>query len=70
MACEIPPPSPTTLRMSEVKNSVSKRAAPFDTTVHTTDTSGNATTPKAHVTTAVTKRSVARRLPSIRRDAV
>ena len=41
-----------------------------DTTVHTTDTSGNATTPKAHVTTAVTKRSVARRLPSIRRDAV
>ncbi len=70
MACVIPPPSPTTLRMSLVKNSTSKRLRPFDTTVKTTETSGKATTTNADVTTAVTKRSVARRLPSIRRDTV
>ena len=42
MACEMPPPSPTTLRIvGREELGVEAGQRPFDTTVHTTDTSGN-----------------------------
>ncbi len=64
-----PPPSPTTPRIEDVKNSTSKRARPWLTMVTTTETSGIIASANAEVTTIVTSRSVAFRLPSTRREA-
>ena len=69
MAWMAPPPSPMTLRIELVKNSISSRARPLVSTVNISDTSGSSAIVKASDTRAVTSRSVARRRPSTRRDA-
>ncbi len=63
----MPPPAPTTLRMSEVKNSVSSRTLPRSTTVQIKETRGVTAMPNAQTTSSVTTRSLARRAPSTRR---
>ena len=68
MACEMPPPSPTTLRMSRREELGVESVPAVGHTVHTTETSGKATMTNALVTMAVTSRSLARRGPSIRRE--
>ncbi len=66
MACNAPPPSPTTLRIEDVKNSASRRARPLTTTVHATEKSGTIAMRNADATTPVTRRSTAlRRLSMI-----
>ncbi len=68
MAWYAPPPSPTTPRIEYVKNSASKRASPLLSTVTTTETRGISAMTKKLLTTAVTSRSVALRMPSTARD--
>ncbi|MDQ1136164.1 hypothetical protein QE410_000963 [Microbacterium sp. SORGH_AS 1204] len=64
MACSAPPPSPTTLRIEELKNSPLQLGAPRVTTVKATDTRGTIAMRNASVTTPVTSRSTALRCPS------
>ena len=61
IAWSAPPPSPTTLRIDELKNMASKRLMPLTTTVHATETSGTMAIRNAAVTTPVTRRSTALR---------
>ncbi len=68
MAWRPPPPSPTTLRRLEVKNSGSKRLEPLVTAVNTSEMSGMSASTNATVTRIVMTRSFAFRSPSTARE--
>ena len=64
-----PPPTPDTFRIDSLKNARSNRSAPRAMTVMRRLRSGISATPNAVQTSAVTRRSFARREPSTRNDA-
>ena len=65
MACRMPPPSPTTLRIEEVKNvGVMKAGRPLSAVVTMIETRGTRAMMNAAVTRAVIRRSLAWRAPS------
>ncbi len=68
IACAAPPPAPITPRCVSVKNSGSKRATPFETTVQSSDASGITAIANAQLISTVMPRSVALRRPSTARD--